>query len=359
MVATKVRGESLEESESNNNNKNNNVKNSNKTEKPVKAASSPSIMKVSLLSSMITSVLLIGGGFAAYTFGLKDTIATKDDLDYEVSRVQGLVSKSAKEISAIQDAYVTMETFVQVTDDLKTVIGDIESLSGDKATEIANNLKTIRDTAEKATARMEALETEQLMIRSDLKDAVSEISTRAVEDNAARKGIVVALKKLESLEVKFNQEVENIIKESKADNGEISVKLNELKAELLTEIEAVYNEADKGRRVNEDLLNKYNELSKSIDTHGGANAEQKPERTIANALGIDVTKGTGGKPVYNLRGIVNGKVFVNLETDSNLPQRIVFYHVGDYIDGYGKILSVSSDPKQVMTESGLVHFRGN
>ncbi|MCY9865139.1 hypothetical protein OTK49_21705, partial [Vibrio coralliirubri] len=359
MVASKKDNDS-EEDESESNNKNNyNVKNSIKTEKPVKVNSSPSVMKVSLLSSMITSVILVGGGFAAYTFGLKDTIATKDDLEYELSRVQSLVSKSNQKISDIQDAYVTMEAFVDVTDELNAVVGDIRSLSGDKATEIAVNLKAIRESAEKATLRMESLETEQLIIRSDLKEAVNEISTRAVEDNAARKGIVVALKQLESLELKFNQEVEDIIKSSKADSGEISLKLNELKVELLNEIDAVYSEADKSRRVNEDLLSKYHELSKSIDTHGDGLVSAKPERTIANALGIDVAKGSGGKPVYNLRGIVNGKVFVNLESNPDLPQRIVFYHVGDYIDGYGKITSVSNDPKQVMTESGLVHFRNN
>ncbi|WP_036753580.1 hypothetical protein, partial [Photobacterium galatheae] len=347
-----------EAEESHRKDKQDNVK-SNKTEKgkPSQAKSaegrSPSVFKASLISSFVTSALFIGGGYFAYDFVLKDTLATKDDVDDQVNRLQSSLGKSTeKEIKVIQDGYVTKAQFETMIGDLRQVIDDVESISGDKASDIAGSLREVKGLMATATQRLDALENQDLVLRSDMQTAIKQISTRSVEDNAARNGIVVALKKLESLEGKFDKEIEKILKESKADNGDISVKINELKVELLKEIDEVYSQADKARRMNEELYNKYSELSKSIDSNA---LPERKERTIANALGIDVAKGAS-QPVYNLSGIVNGRVFIDMDDDPK-KQKIRYYNVGDYIDGYGKITSVSKESKEVMTESGKVKFR--
>ncbi|MBU2896083.1 hypothetical protein [Vibrio hepatarius] len=338
--------------------KQDNVKNSKETKgKPTKQAEatkgSTGVLKVSLISSFVTSAITIGGGYFAYDLALKDSLATKDDLNYEVNRLQSSMNKSTKkEIQSMQDEYVSVEKFESIIGELRSVIDDVESISGEKATDIANSLREVKGLMATATKRLDSLENQDLVLRSDMHSAIKDISTRSVEDNTARNGIVVALKRLESLEGKFEDRINNILSENKADSGDISVKINELKVELLKEIDEVYSQADKARRMNEDLYTKYNELSKSIDSNS---LPDRKERTIANALGIDVAKGSS-RPVYNLSGIVNGRVFIDMDDDPK-KQKIQYYNVGDYIDGYGKVTSVTKETKEVMTESGRVIFR--
>ncbi|MEH0791201.1 hypothetical protein KW882_02710 [Vibrio parahaemolyticus] len=338
--------------------KQDNVKNSKETKgKPTKpeeaTKGSTGVLKVSLISSFVTSAIIIGGGYFAYDLALKDSLATKDDLNYEVNRLQSSMNKSTKkEIQSMQDEYVSVEKFESIIGELRSVIDDVESISGEKATDIANSLREVKGLMATATKRLDSLENQDLVLRSDMQSAIKDISTRSVEDNAARNGIVVALKRLESLEGKFEDRIDKILSESKADSGDISVKINELKVELLKEIDEVYSQADKARRMNEDLYTKYTELSKSIDSNS---LPERKERTIANALGIDVAKGSS-RPVYNLSGIVNGRVFIDMDDDPK-KQKIQYYNVGDYIDGYGKITSVTKETKEVMTESGRVMFR--
>ncbi|HHJ3080187.1 TPA: hypothetical protein ACPVZG_004038 [Vibrio parahaemolyticus] len=338
--------------------KQDNVKNSKETKgKPTKpeeaTKGSTGVLKVSLISSFVTSAIIIGGGYFAYDLALKDSLATKDDLNYEFNRLQSSMNKSTKkEIQSMQDEYVSVEKFESIIGDLRSVIDDVESISGEKATDIANSLREVKGLMATATKRLDSLENQDLVLRSDMQSAIKDISTRSVEDNAARNGIVVALKRLESLEGKFEDRIDKILSESKADSGDISVKINELKVELLKEIDEVYSQADKARRMNEDLYTKYTELSKSIDSNS---LPERKERTIANALGIDVAKGSS-RPVYNLSGIVNGRVFIDMDDDPK-KQKIQYYNVGDYIDGYGKITSVTKETKEVMTESGRVMFR--
>ena len=338
--------------------KQDNVKNNKETKgKPTKleeaTKGSTGVLKVSLISSFVTSAIIIGGGYFAYDLALKDSLATKDDLNYEVNRLQSSMNKSTKkEIESMQDEYVSVEKFESIIGDLRSVIDDVESISGEKATDIANSLREVKGLMATATKRLDSLENQDLVLRSDMQSAIKDISTRSVEDNAARNGIVVALKRLESLEGKFEDRIDKILSESKADSGDISVKINELKVELLKEIDEVYSQADKARRMNEDLYTKYTELSKSIDSNS---LPERKERTIANALGIDVAKGSS-RPVYNLSGIVNGRVFIDMDDDPK-KQKIQYYNVGDYIDGYGKITSVTKETKEVMTESGRVMFR--
>ncbi|ELP5898568.1 hypothetical protein QTV49_000442 [Vibrio vulnificus] len=334
------------------------VKNSKETKgklaKPVEATKgSTGMLKVSLISSFVTSAIIIGGGYFAYDLVLKGSLATKDDLNYEVNRLQLSMNQSTKkEIQSMQDEYVSVEKFESIIGELRSIIDDVESISGEKATDIANSLREVKGLMATATSRLDSLENQGLVLRSDMQSAIRDISTRSIEDNAARNGIVVALKRLESLESKFEHRIDKILSESKADSGDISVKINELKVELLKEIDEVYSQADKARRLNEDLYTKYTELSKSIDSNS---LPERKERTIANALGIDVAKGSS-RPVYNLSGIVNGRVFIDMDDDPK-KQKIQYYNVGDYIDGYGKITSVTKETKEVMTESGRVIFR--
>lgn len=313
-----------------------------------------SVVKVCVLSSIITTVLVGAVGFAGYSLFLKDTLATKDDVGYEISLVKQQIKKGSKAIESAKDSYITTSAFEELVTRIDNSLAESNAMMQELKGDMTTDLEATRKKVSAIGQIVGGLENENVVIRNDFAEALQDLKSRAISDETARKASVMALMKLEEAEKKFNSELKKLSQESKADNGDIGVKLNELRAELLKEIEEVYVQTDKSRRQNEDLYKKYNELAMAIDTNDQVGSN-RPQRTVAGALGIDVTKGSG-KPTYNLSGVVNGKVFINL-AQPNQPQKIVTYYVGDYIDGYGKILSVSPVKREVMTESGKVIFR--
>ncbi len=307
---------------------------------------------VPLVVSLLSVVISISFTLGWDKYKTKENYITDHELKSVINKLNLDKLNSEKRSLDILDAkYITSNKYMEKVIELEKGINTNSNELSKYRLDSINTLTGIKKSIDNLRSEIEVQLSEQGGNIKNLDLQMTKIKGNAVKDNAARAGLMMTMKKLESIEKTLELEAEAIKQQQSIVEKKLSLRINELDSKLLTNVEEFMKENERASRVQKNLENKVNELNMAIDSN--KNVKQQ-NRTVSNALGIDIVKGNP-KPIYTLSGIVNGRVFIDMDSAPN-KQKIRYYNVGDYIEGYGKILSVNSITKEVITENGVVMF---
>ncbi|CAH7379803.1 hypothetical protein VCHA53O466_40411 [Vibrio chagasii] len=130
---------------------------------------------------------------------------------------------------------------------------------------------------------------------------------------------------------------------------ELRVVKDSLRSEISDVLKVVRGNQERYRKLQDGLARTASNETNSVNDALGLNNE------------INIVKGGEVSqpklPVYELRGVMTDRVFINMPIDNGSSYRLLSFRVGDTIEGYGKVESINQASEEVMTSSGLVNFK--
>ncbi|ELP6119034.1 TPA: hypothetical protein I7730_16400 [Vibrio vulnificus] len=317
---------------------------------PKKAGGSS--MLPSILASLTTAFICLGGGFAGYKVFLEDQIISKQSLNAEMiamkSKIEGSVDRKIVAVKQQEGTFVDSELFAKKFAELEAQIGSIVGLSDNDQKAIALVGELRNDFGD--------IKREQRDLGASLK-RLSQMSIKAQGDDSGlsneqlSKAIFAVLKKHDEYVASNAAELQSIMTMIDESGMESSKEISEFKQVVLEQLQVASEARDRMDRQTKALGSEVN-LMKASRGPEATNAEQ----TIGDALGINVNKGSTPHKTYKFRGIMNGQLLVDVPVKGRRHGKIEPFSVGDFLDGYGEILSINKVGNKVMTESGLVRF---
>jgi len=306
----------------------------------------------SIIASLTTAFVCLGGGFVGYKVYLDDQIVSKQTLNTEMvamkAKIESNVDRKFQTVTKPEGNFVDSELFEQKVSDLEGRIGSIVGLSDDdqRAISIVGELRN----------DFGAIKREQRDLGASLK-RLSQMSVKSQGENSGlsneqlSKAIVAVLKKHDDYVASNANELQSIMDMIEESGMESSKEVSEFKQVVLQQLQAASEARDRMDRQTKAIGSEV-KLMKASRTPAAHNGEQ----TIGDALGINVNKGSTPHRTYKFRGIMNGQLLVDVPVKGRRHGKIEPFSVGDFLEGYGEILSINKVGNKVMTESGLVRF---
>ncbi|PSU89765.1 hypothetical protein, partial [Photobacterium kishitanii] len=330
-----------------------NIKNENKLEMSEK-------IKIAVTSALLSTTMVIVASFCGYQMYLKDNIITTSDLDNlnaSNDATKATIAKFKKQISSNEAKYASV-------DDLKTVFVELNKL---KNSEYKNKLTEHISNVE---IKVNKIASQQSLSKSDIDQLTDKLNwslakitsgkgTSSAEYERSVKYIISLKKLIEKNRNEANNKLGGLEDVIAKNSKVISQKVDAIQ-KTVTENEKKINIVDNSvQKAKKELSEKVSLVKDAVDTMGSDNGASG---TIDSALGITVAKGgesEGSLPTYTLRGIVNNVLYIDMPVKGTGQTKIQDFSVGQYLDGYGRIVSIDGKTLKVRTTSGLVRLLKN
>lgn len=300
-------------------------------------------VKTTIIASVVSAVIAAGAMFAVYEFGVKGDINSKVDEYSYTQKMQTLTTKVSGLEKIVKSQNEKLKTYATASE-LNNLSGKISGLAN--RVDSAAEERSIKNVESKIAelAKEQRLSKETLSTLSDkLEWSVAKISSSDANSADYKQALkyIVSLKKLVD-----------------KTNHATMTKIGKISKELNSSIDKVRDDLGKNKKALSGLKEQLSITKKSLTDKISAfaaptSSEAMPSQSLSSALGINIDKGAA-KPVYQLRGIFNGTLFVDMPKAGTGEYQVTAKKVGDYLDGYGKILSINPSTKIVKTESGVV-----
>ncbi|UKA04718.1 hypothetical protein [Photobacterium damselae] len=302
-------------------------------------------IKTTVIASLVSAVVVAGTMLSIYEFGVKGDINSKVDESSYTQQMKTMSTKveSLEKTIASQDAkfksYATSSDLSGLSDKISVLVNKVDSSTEE------TSIKEV-ETKIAELSKQQQISKETLNALSDkLEWSIAKISSSNSNSSDYKQALkyIVSLKKLVD-----------------KSNRTTMVKIGKISKDLSSSIDKVRVDLGENKKVISGLRKQLDITQKNLNakinsiSYGGA-ATGTNSQTLSGALGINVDK-SASKPVYRLRGIFNGTLFVDMPKAGTGESQVTAKKVGDYLDGYGRILSINPSTKVVRTEGGVVNL---